>query len=248
MNNIGDYVPDWRERDRLYSTTTEPLEYNIIDKIIDKVDVDAYVYTDPLPTWREYPPKIFTFLDMVFEKRAAITDVISVSISADGLMISERMKGILNQFNLGDHRFYPVNILDTKTNKTHSYYWLHFIFDETRQHYIDFPNSQFVVQELLDGEIVQQFIATFDNEKDYIKFCTDCHEHWANSSDPTPFTEVKIKHLKLKNSTPDIIGFGRVDSDLYCTKRLRLQLEKDKVTGITFKGTKRVSFETGLAY
>lgn len=248
MNNIGDYVPDWIESDRLFSTTTEVLEYNIIDKVIEKLDTDVYVYTDPLPTWREYPSKNFTFLDMVFEKKAAITDVISVSISADGLMISQKMKEILEKFNLGDHRFYPAKILDTKKNQIYTYYWLHFIFNEAKQDYIDYPNSKFVVEEMLEGEIIRQFLISFNSQKEYTKYCRKCHDNWAKLPESTPFTEVKIKYLKLKNRTPDIIGFGRVDGDLYCTKKLRLELEKNNITGITFKGTKRISFETEFTF
>ncbi len=245
-NTLDDFVPDWVESDRLHSTTTEVLEYNIIDKVIDKVSIDAFVYLDTL-TWREYPPAKTVFEDLVFEREAAITDVISVSISADGMMVSKRLKELLEKFNLGDHRFYPVTIVDPNTKREYVYFWLHFIFDETRQDYIDFPNSTFVLEEILDGERTLKGERSFDNVADYTQFIHDRHEQWLENSDTVPYTEVKIKHLQLKRPTPDIIGFGRVDGDLYCTRPLREALERNGITGISFKGTQRITFASTIA-
>jgi hypothetical protein len=243
---LDDFVPEWVESDRLHSTTAEVLEYNVIDKVIDKVSIDAYVYLDTL-TWREYPPAKTVFEDLVFEKKAAITDVISVSISADGMMVSKRLKELLDKFNLGDHRFYPVTIVDPKTKREYAYFWLHFIFDETQQDYIDFPNSTFVLEEVLDGERTPKGERSFDNVADYTQFIHDRHQRWLEHSDTVPYTEVKIKHLQLKRPTPDIIGFGRVDGDLYCTRPLREALERNAITGISFKGTRRVTFASTIA-
>ena len=243
MNNLDDFVPEWIEMSRLNSTTPDILEFNVIDKIIRNTDIDVYVYNEPSPTWRKFPSKHFKLQNLVFEKRAEITDVISVNFSADGLMVSEKFKKILEKFDLGNHRFYPATIFDDKTKQYYIYYWLHFIFDETIQNYIDYSNSTFLVQEKLEGEIVNQFDLKFDNQKQYSKFCKNAHDLWVKSEEPIPFKEVKIKFLKLKKKTPDIIGFGRVDSDLYCTKKLRLELEYNHITGIVFKGSNRISYE-----
>jgi hypothetical protein len=88
--------------------------------------------------------------ELIFEldEKAKLTDVVTPSnISAKGLLVNDKLKNILDSFNLIEHRYYPA-ILIVNGEKRH-YYWLHFKeSNDVFLNYIDFEKSSFYIGNL----------------------------------------------------------------------------------------------------
>jgi hypothetical protein len=66
--------------------------------------------------------------ELIFEleEKAILTDVVSPSnISAKGMLVNEKVKNILSNFTLMEHKYYPATLIH-KEQKL-NYYWLHFV-------------------------------------------------------------------------------------------------------------------------
>ncbi|MEZ4922160.1 MAG: hypothetical protein R2780_03225 [Crocinitomicaceae bacterium] len=62
------------------------------------------------------------------------------TISASGLLISERLKNLLVEFNIAPHKLFPINIVGNGTS--YNYYWLHIVWKEIED-LIDYNQSKF---------------------------------------------------------------------------------------------------------
>ena len=61
------------------------------------------------------------------DKKAKLTDFISTAlINAEGFIVNDRVKNVLDNFNLAPHRFYPAKLLHNNKFYT-NYFWLHFL-------------------------------------------------------------------------------------------------------------------------
>ncbi len=77
-------------------------------------------------------------------KGAKLCDVMEKSnISACGLLINEKVKEVLEQFNLVPHKYFPATIEDKGT--VHQYYWVHFVWEDGIN-FLDFKNSKFKIK------------------------------------------------------------------------------------------------------
>ncbi len=82
-------------------------------------------------------------------KGAKLCDVMEKSnISACGLLINEKVKEVLEQFNLVPHKYFPATIEDKGI--IHQYYWVHFVWEDGINH-LDFRNSKFQINEFGDN-------------------------------------------------------------------------------------------------
>ncbi len=108
----------------------------------------------------DFEPEIIVQL----EKKAKLTDIVShLNFLCRGLFINEKVKNILEQFNLPDHKFYPGSLIyqDQKL----SYFWFHLVKKDLQG--INFSESEFRTgfsPNDLDDEILD--INSYD---DYIK-------------------------------------------------------------------------------
>lgn len=88
-------------------------------------------YNPGLFTDREMRPHKFAThnptVELRLEKGAKLTSILS-SILSFGFIVNEKVRNILQEYNLPPHRFYSVRI--TENNNLHSYYWLHVIVDD----------------------------------------------------------------------------------------------------------------------
>lgn len=80
-------------------------------------------------------------LEFELNTSARLTDILSNSITTFGLVVSEKLKQILEKTRLNEYKFYPV-IVKSKVN-TYKYYWFHYPFDFWK--YVDFNNTSFLV-------------------------------------------------------------------------------------------------------
>lgn len=77
-------------------------------------------------------------------KGAKLCDVMGQgTISACGLLISQNVKDVLEQFKLVPHKYYSATIEDK--GNIHQYYWVHFVWSDGIN-YLDFANSKFKIK------------------------------------------------------------------------------------------------------
>lgn len=67
-------------------------------------------------------------LDLRLHQESIITDYLDSSLVPFGMIVSEKMKFILEKTKLPKHKFYPINVFQEDLSFT--YYWFHFIIDD----------------------------------------------------------------------------------------------------------------------
>jgi hypothetical protein len=78
---------------------------------------------------------------LLLDRAAKITDVISAEmLRMTGFLINERVKDILSQYRLPEHRYYEAYVLDQLNNKEYKYYWLQMVVNYDLR-YIDINES-----------------------------------------------------------------------------------------------------------
>jgi hypothetical protein len=92
----------------------------------------------------DFFPDFIPDISYKLAKGAKLCDVMEKSnISACGLLINEKVKEVLEQFNLVPHKYFPATIEDKGT--VHQYYWVHFVWEDGIK-YLDFANSKFKIK------------------------------------------------------------------------------------------------------
>lgn len=82
----------------------------------------------------------------ILEKGAKLTDVLSqASIAGHGLLINDKVKNILADFKIMNHRLYNCPVKD-HNNNIHQYYWIALVQPNIID-WIDFKNSLFYTVE-----------------------------------------------------------------------------------------------------
>lgn len=78
-------------------------------------------------------------------KEAKLCDVIAQgTISASGLLISEKLKRRLETESLVPHKFFPA-MIEVNEGKVKQYHWLHFVWPDGIK-YLDFKKSKFKIK------------------------------------------------------------------------------------------------------
>jgi len=84
-------------------------------------------------------------------KGAKLCDIMGQgTISACGLLISQNVKDVLDQFKLVPHKYFTATIEDKGI--IHQYYWVHFVWDDGLNH-LDFANSNFQINKFSNFQI-----------------------------------------------------------------------------------------------
>lgn len=163
----------------------------------------------------DYSPK----LSFKLEKGAKTTDILSqAEISALGLIINEKVKNIFNHFQLIEHQLFPI----TLQNISATYYWLHLIADLEKIDWIDYSQSTFYRNEF--G--FREENLSFSSYDDFAKKRTEINN----------MSNIKIENIKLnknfKNKNFDLFTLPFLSSDIYISQKLKIELEKNKISGI----------------
>lgn len=84
---------------------------------------------------------------LILDKNVRVTDFISIGSLLKGVCISDRVKKILEEYNLPNHRFYPVTFhqpskVEKKIELIEGYWLLHFELEFGKN--VDFEKSEFV--------------------------------------------------------------------------------------------------------
>lgn len=159
------------------------------------------------------------------EDKAILTDVISPSnISAKGFLISSKLKKILDNFNLMEHRYYGATVISKGIEK--EYFWLHFKdCDEKYLGEINFVSSSFYVANLAFVRIDDIIIKSY---KDF----------WEKKMN------LSMKHIlgskielseNLKKKNLDLFYFPYVLDYYLVSKKLYKAINDNEITGFEIK-------------
>lgn len=173
------------------------------------------LHADEFPSFRP-------ILHFELERKAQLTDVLSqAAISAQGLLVSEQLKGIIEQYKIMKHKFYPATV-DVKS-KTFSYYWLHLV-DTSFLHKIDYKRSDFFRTEYGFREDDIKLNSFDDYKKKKEKF----GNMGTIESDFLFIDESSFVDYQL-------ITFPLFDDKIYVSSKLFSTLQKKGIKGIEFK-------------
>jgi hypothetical protein len=143
--------------------------------------------------------------------QAKLCDMVAQgTISACGLLISERLKKLLETENLVPHKFFPATI-EINEGKTEQYYWLHFVWPDGIN-YLDFQKSKFKVKRASKdlGEIEIENLNDLHSKQGELGFIKMIHNYEYTFHDPNfdlfihPLNKIIFISEKLK---PKLGGF-----------------------------------------
>jgi len=197
-------------------------------------------------TWRKFPPQGFKIPKLQFEEdvhKEKGFDFLLTNFSAHGFFISERAKTILEKYNLGNHKFYPAKVVLQKggffkKDSVAPYYWLHFVFDEAKDDFIDFKGTTFRERVSLNGDLIAVNNLTFNSREEWQRYSASKHEEWLIDSDNNPYHERVPWEVALHKNLPDVINFGRMGSGLYFfSEALAKDIKNNALKGIEISAT-----------
>ncbi len=166
-----------------------------------------------------------TNLIFTLQPKAKLTDVLSqAAISASGFLINEKIKNILSNFNLIEHKYYNCIIRD-RAGKVHNYSWIH-LMEFNILNKIDYNKSIFYTTEFgfRESEIL---ITSLD---DYFNKIKDLDSMWS----------IKADFIKFKdgdNITYDLFTIPNFFNHLFISENLAEELIYQKVSGFNISDT-----------
>ena len=156
--------------------------------------------------------------DLVFDlhKKAKLTDVISPSmISAIGLLINEKVKTILEGFNIIEHRYYPAIVREKDIS--YNYYWMHLVKPDL--YGVDFKKSKFEITNLINMPEANIKINNW--------------EHYLERLKTLSFKNIRAKKLVIEpEAQKDLLYFPYIYSYMLVSEDLALELATQKITGL----------------
>jgi hypothetical protein len=207
-------------------------EYPQIETMRTAIDVSAQqsVYAPDGETFPDLPPQLDSF---ILNNKSKLTDVLSASMISFGFLVNEKVKNILSQYKLPDHRFYPASVLHN--NKLHTgYFWFYFISDVLD--HIDYSKTTFFTSDFFNNEIETCGpIPAADSFRTLNNSLTDFRK--LNSA------EVYFRSSLLKEVDLFMLSFG--SSDTYISKSLYNDLLANKISGFEYRLAGKIIIEQG---
>lgn len=166
---------------------------------------------------------------MMLYKSSKITDFIKGSfLEQYGFIVSDKAKDLLNNFNLGEHKYYPIEIVHK--NQIYNNYWF-LRSSASVKDYVDFKKSNFYMQKgLLDfssRELIE--INSMEDLKTYRSIVEGQDIY------------VKASEIYLNDNFPKYDLFVSKEYGIQGTFiSTKLKAEIAKLTGIDVKTTKRI--------
>jgi len=164
--------------------------------------------------------------DLIFQldNEAKLTDVISyTNIHAIGLLLNEKLKDILEDFIIPEHKFYPATLFTQR--QEHQYHWLHIVKNDFNG--IDFEKSIFIETDLMNKKIKDLDINSFD----------DYNKCWDNRESKFHFITTEKLILQSNLQYLDLLLFPKIHSKLIGSERLIKKLKQENITGMSYEKT-----------
>lgn len=121
-----------------YHPQTEIKRLNEVSTLYNHYDVEYNSFPDFIPN-----------LELELHKKAKQTDYLNAFSISFGMIINDKFKSILEDFNLPSHAFYPIKVHQEKS--VFKYYWFHYIVDLWK--YIDVQKSFLQVYKKFEFEV-----------------------------------------------------------------------------------------------
>ncbi len=169
----------------------------------------------------------------VLHGRAKLTDFLSNAIVSD-LLISSRVKVILENCNMGPCKFYPANVIQGKNQ--HDYFLMHHI-SNIREH-VDYKNSRFYIR--------RNFLK---NNLGYIEISTEsdfcAKEQNLKVENPNQTLVIWAESIKINlgfDREIDLFEIGKFDSGLYISEKIFRLFQENSITGIDYEEADNILF------
>lgn len=208
--------------------TTYPQVQKMSHEYNYKADDSVYELSKKTQEFPENEPNLNYF---VVHNKAILTDLLSVSMVYGGFLISKKLKILLENFNLANHKFYPAKVYYKRDY--YDYYWIHIISKLSDA--VDYKNSVFFIY--LNYSQHLEYIDIFSLEDLYLKR-NKIKEKYAGKT-VTIWAE-KISLNKNFVTKLDLFDIGVFDSDYYVSEILKNAIEKNKITGTLLEPTNKI--------
>lgn len=184
--------------------------------------------TESIPN---YTPNLDYF---VVHPRAIITDVLSTSVVSGGLLMNNKVKNILQKYNLPIHKYFPAKV--NHKNVFYDYYWMHIVCDLTD--FINYEKSTFFIYYNYSknlGYVNIESKIDLSNKKQKLK--TD------NPGKSLTIWADEIVFSKEFNNTFDLFEIGLFDANFYISLDLKNTLISEDVSGLVFADANNLVFD-----
>jgi hypothetical protein len=175
-------------------------------------------------------PAFTPTLNFELVKKAKLTDVLSqAAISAQGLLINEQFKKLLEEFNLMQHKFYAATV-KTKKGDT-QYYWMH-LSDRDLINCIDYKASKF-------------FRTEYGYREENIEL-TSFDDYKSKKAKFGKMGTIQSDFIKLNDKFPknlDCFILPLFDAHLYLSESLTTAVRGENITGIEIKEATTIDYK-----
>ena len=161
------------------------------------------------------------YFDIILDDDAILTAMIERVGVSWGIIINDKFKNILIQFNIPPHRFYPINVIHQ--GDAHQYYWFHFYINIFN--YIDLEKSTFEVFNTANFKVIEELPVTSE------KFIRDKQNSFAFQEN------MRLNKLVFNQGFPEydiwmnnVWGFSNLIS-----RKLLNVLNESQITGFEYQ-------------
>lgn len=191
---------------------------------IDDYNSERNINPDSFP---DFTPKYGLDLNL----KSNETDVIDSGNLGFGLVVSERLKKILEEFKLPPSKFYAIDVYNSKTK----YYWFHYITNITE--YIDYPNTEIELYKNRAPFVVEE-LTSYDSFSELM-----------TSKKSLPYNlGMRYKSIHLKSTFPNYDCFEITGAQYFTLLSFELseRLAKENITGLEYSEYDKVSLTPTL--
>ncbi len=175
-------------------------------------------------SWK-FPDKAPMLDYLILHKKAKLTDVLSFGmISAQGFLVSERFKEILEQLHLMPHKFYPAKIEYKGT--FFNYFFLHLV--SSSYDIIDFQKSKFYISDIGLSKVGD---IKFENEENFLLKKKNLI---LNESKSIRAQKLYFRN-EFENNPIDMFYFTGLHFEVFISQKIKSAIEVMEVTGLNIK-------------
>lgn len=161
-------------------------------------------------------------------KESNETDILDRGALEFGFILSEKLKFLLERFNLPPHRFYPIDVYNAKNQ----YYWLHYITDF--EQFFDVRNTEVEIFDIFKLEVIENKI--FNSFQELINFNRNLVLQMGKT--------MRYKSISLHSNFPkfDLFEVTGAKNFTLITKSLKDELENENITGLEYLEYNKIRF------
>ncbi len=155
------------------------------------------------------------------------TDFLDKTSALDfGLVVSEKLKDILEQYKLPPHRFYPIEVYNTYKK----YYWFHYITDF--EAYFVAEDSEIEVFDSFDFSTIEVLkFTSFNKLKEYAKkMVFDINK------------SIRFKSIYMTSEFPkyDVLEVQGAEYLTLFSEKLKQRLDEEKITELEYSEYEKI--------